>query len=99
MGLWRSWERAWMAFKRSGVRTPSALHEGPLTRVVSGPFLLTKARHTATIAVRYEQDRRTSRQLPQHVHHFDRRQRRVEALVAGFGAGAVDGLFQRVARQ
>src|SRR5215468_10302903 len=40
-----------------------------------------------------------SRQLPQQVHHFNRRQCCFESLVAAFGAGPVDGLLQRVAGQ
>src|SRR5262249_1900927 len=36
-------------------------------------------------------------ELPEQVDHFDRGDGRLEALVAGLGAGAVEGLFQRVA--
>src|SRR5262245_50031371 len=39
------------------------------------------------------------RQLPEKVNHFDRRQGGVEALVAGLGAGAVEGLLDGVASE
>src|SRR6266851_531498 len=41
----------------------------------------------------------TLRQLPEQIHHFDRRQGRLEALVARLGSSPVDGLLQGVTGQ
>ena len=64
------------------------------TPISALPDLVSKLRDNASAPLVWSSS--TLRQLPQQIHHLDRRQSCLEALVARLGSGPVDSLLQRV---